>query len=473
MISTRSPEVPTIGGALSTDQNREDGIAAQHIGGARRKFGGDRAGFIGFLLGLLSLSFLSGIVITVMELPPSALVRDAALAAQALLDRQDMRAAEFPDWLWSPAIRSGQGLVRHDRAQAFPGFTLYVSGHGGVAVLLDMDGNEVHRWEAPFSKVWPRAEHVSGSTPDSAIYIRRAHVFPNGDLLALYETPLDTPFGYGLAKLDADGRVIWTYDANAHHDFSVAEDGTIYVLTQSIRTTPVPGWKELHPPMLEEFVVILSPDGRERKRISLFDAIVGTPFLRAKTVGVSGDVLHSNTVHVINESFAARHGISAGGLMVCLRHLDLVAVIDPDVGKIVWATTGPWHFPHDPDPLHNGRILIFDNVYARGSTGGSRVIEFDPADGTVHWAYAGTEREPFQSDIRACSQLLPNGNVLIAESDYGRLLEVTHEGQIVWEYVNPVRGGQNGELVPIVCGVRRYKVEQLPFLADQRSKSDL
>jgi len=32
---------------------------------------------------------------------------------------------------------------------------------------------------------------------------------------------------------------------------------------------------------------------------------------------------------------------------------------------------------------------------------------------------------------------LPNGNVLIAESDSGRLFEVTSDGEIVWEFLNP------------------------------------
>src|SRR5262245_65643091 len=36
-----------------------------------------------------------------------------------------------------------------------------------------------------------------------------------------------------------------------------------------------------------------------------------------------------------------------------------------------------------------------------------------------------------------CAQRLPNGNTLITESSFGRFFEVTKEGEIVWEYVNP------------------------------------
>ena len=35
------------------------------------------------------------------------------------------------------------------------------------------------------------------------------------------------------------------------------------------------------------------------------------------------------------------------------------------------------------------------------------------------------------------AQRLPNGNTLINEASFGRFFEVTRDGEIVWEYVNP------------------------------------
>jgi outer membrane protein assembly factor BamB len=433
----------------------------------------DRIGFLAFVTAAAGLIFLGGVLAAIGDLPPARIVREALVAARSLMDRQGLLQESYSEWLWSPAPELGERLVRHEPSAAFDGYTVYTSGHSAIAVLVDMDGNEVHRWEAPFSTVWPDARHVSGRVPDRLIYIRRVHVYPNGDLLALYETNIDTPFGYGLAKLDRDGKPIWTYDANAHHDFSIGPDGTIYVLTQEIRTNPVEGWEQLRTPVLEEFVAILSPEGKELKRISLLDAIVGTSFLRPKAViGSNGDIIHSNTVHPVTSSFAQQHeGVAVGDLMVCLRNLNLVAVVSPESGKIVWATTGPWHFPHDPDPLDNGRIMIFDNVFAGGRSGGSRIVEFDPLAGGVSWSYGGNDREPLRSDVRATSQLLPNGNVLISESANGRIIEVTRNRQIVWEYVNPVRGGEHNEYIPIVCGVWRYAANQLPFAATPKVAS--
>jgi len=434
----------------------------------------DRIGFFGFVTSAAGLVFLAGLLAAIADLPPARMVRDATIAARSLMDRQRLLDEEYSEWLWSPAEGLGKGLIQADTSAAFDGYTVYTSGHGANAIIVDMKGNELHRWDAPFSTIWPDATHVSGRVPDERIYIRRVHVYPNGDLLALYETNIDTPFGYGLAKLDWNGNPIWTYDANAHHDFSVGDDGTIYVLTQEIRTEPVPGWPQLPVPVLEEFIAVVSPEGKELQRISLLDALVGTPYLRPKAViGSYGDIIHSNTVHPVSEGFASHHaGVSTNDLMVCLRNLNLVAVVSPKSGKIVWGTTGPWHFPHDPDPLDNGRIVIFNNIFARGLSAGSQIVEFDPNEDRTTWSYGGTEAEPLHSDVRATSQLLPNGNVLICECDFGRLVEVTRDGRIVWEFVNPVRAGDAEQWVPIACGVRRYSKEELPCLSKSELASD-
>jgi hypothetical protein len=50
---------------------------------------------------------------------------------------------------------------------------------------------------------------------------------------------------------------------------------------------------------------------------------------------------------------------------------------------------------------------------------------------------------------------------LITESSGGRILEVTAAGDIVWQFVNPVRGGAEGSLVPIVCWAQRLDADAL------------
>ncbi len=50
------------------------------------------------------------------------------------------------------------------------------------------------------------------------------------------------------------------------------------------------------------------------------------------------------------------------------------------------------------------------------------------------------EYSPFISS----AQRLPNGNTMICEGSNGRFIEVTKEGEIVWEYVSPYPGNIPG-----------------------------
>jgi hypothetical protein len=56
---------------------------------------------------------------------------------------------------------------------------------------------------------------------------------------------------------------------------------------------------------------------------------------------------------------------------------------------------------------------------------------------TLTWTYVATPPESlFAHDISG-AQRLPNGNTLIDDGPNGKFMEVTSEGNLVWEYVNP------------------------------------
>ena len=124
---------------------------------------------------------------------------------------------------------------------------------------------------------------------------------------------------------------------------------------------------------------------------------------------------------------------------------------------------------HQAEFLANGNILLLDNRGGGGKDGGfdgSQVIEIDPSTKEEVWRYNGTPDKPFFTHRLGYNQRLPNGNTLITESTQGRLLEVSPDGKIVWEYVSPYRTGENGELVATLMGAQRISLSELPFLAD-------
>jgi outer membrane protein assembly factor BamB len=75
--------------------------------------------------------------------------------------------------------------------------------------------------------------------------------------------------------------------------------------------------------------------------------------------------------------------------------------------------------------------LIFDNGTVRGF---SRVVRFSPKTRKIIWKYQSDPKEDFFSAGRGGVQLLPGGNVLVANTDSGQAFEITPSGSRVWEY---------------------------------------
>ena len=112
-----------------------------------------------------------------------------------------------------------------------------------------------------------------------------------------------------------------------------------------------------------------------------------------------------------------------------------------------------------PTMLPNGHILIYDNGNQLKRT---RILELDPLTQKIVWEYVADPPTSFYSPTRGSSQRLPNGNTFIAESDSGRLFEVTPTGEIVWEFMNPDIQA-NGRRMPLYRAIRysRELVEEL------------
>lgn len=452
--------------------NRQTRRGAAHAG-ATADTRADRIFNMAFIVALALLAYIAGSLMTVSNVFPAPAIARAYEGGKALYDQMTSYRDVYMTDLWKPERRPDKGVTMHEPGKAYEGFTLYTSGSDPAAFLIDMDGEVVHEWRRPFSTVWtPGTGTIEEPRPDEYVHFRHARILPGGELLALYEGTSDTPYGYGLVKLDKDSNVIWFYPGRAHHQFDVAPDGTIYVLTQEIVDAPVEGAGHLTPPRLDDFLVVLSPQGEELRKIHLIESVARSRYrhlLSTVSIFFRGDPLHANTVEYIDERKAANFAFGEEGqVLLSLRELSsALAVIDVESGDIRWATTGPWAGQHDPDIQPEGTILLFDNLgQFDGPEGSSRALEFDPATMEVVWQYAGSAAHPLASEIRSDLQRLPNGNTLISESDGGRIVEVTREGEIAWEFMNPVRGGEDGKRIPVITWAMRLSPEELdPALA--------
>ncbi len=77
----------------------------------------------------------------------------------------------------------------------------------------------------------------------------------------------------------------------------------------------------------------------------------------------------------------------------------------------------------------------------------------------IVWSYRSVNSHSFFSHIGSSAQRLPNGNTFICSDTEGHFFEVTAEGRLAWEYINPVtRDGAVkvlGDVLPMVNSVFR------------------
>ncbi|PKB71028.1 MAG: aryl sulfotransferase [SAR202 cluster bacterium Io17-Chloro-G6] len=326
---------------------------------------------------------------------------------------------------------SKTGLTALDRDKACPGYVLYspmaTSGAtSGDVYLINLEGEEVHHWAMP---------HPPG------LY---GYLLPNGNLFYGGKVRDDTWDRFlawnrfkGGVMLEATpaGEIVWEHhDREHHHDARRTESGgavylTVEEMPRDLAAKVKGGVPEPDSAMWADVIVEVDAAG---DRVWEWHA--------AEHLDVETDVItfndlrdewsHGNTVVPLPD----------GRVMFSFRNISTVGIIDKASNEIVWKLGyETLAQQHDPSMLAIGNILIFDNGSHRGQEPlpSSRVIEIDPNTNQILWEYRDNPAYNFFSPYISGARRLVNGNTLITEGMFGRMFQVTPEGEVVWEYINP------------------------------------
>ncbi|MBV9171664.1 MAG: aryl-sulfate sulfotransferase [Chloroflexi bacterium] len=346
--------------------------------------------------------------------------------------------------------RAGVGLRACDPTKACAGMTLFTTmGSNSGVHLIDLNGQIVHTWDLAYPAIY------------GYLTERRTLIY-NGRLPSDGGTFLDsTPWKAGvLMEVDWDGEVLWEiHHPNHHHDGIRLANGNVLLLC--LQEVPVrlaqrvpggtPG-SEFNGRMYADYLVEMTIDGRSVWEWRSWEHLAPEKYPIVNMHDHRSEWTHGNAVAEL----------PGGNLMLSFRHTSTVMIIDRQTGDTLWEMGPPLlHNQHAPSLLANGNLLIFDNGTHRGPLPYSRVLEIDPATRDVRWFYEDTPQIAFFSPIISNAQRLRNGNTLINEGASGRLFEVTTDGEVVWEYVNPyfsgpaARGQQNAVF-------RAYRYPEVP-----------
>ena len=403
---------------------------------------------------------------------------------------------------------SQRGVTIYEEQLAWRGLNLHAIRTRGEALLTDMRGQVVHRWEnqelvrAPIQSELPFVEQLVNVSEGWT------HVEPgeNGQLYVVVE--LDQ-----VGKIDRDGALLWKRQNHAHHDVFLSSDGkSLYTLTAERRDLQLRG---MTVPIIDEHIAVLDAEtGEPMQRISLHDLFKGDAAMEAvlqerikaaadyvwslrnhkdakrspdrpetplqlfidfvgfgrgpgftdteellMLVLCAADVFHTNSIEVVP---AHPSGLwPAGSILLSVRNMNSIVVIDPADKTVKWSWgRAEIGWQHDATMLQSGNILLFDN--AVGTTQKSRAIEVDPTNGRIVWSYPKNEKDAFYSGAMGGAQRLAGGTTLITDAMAGRAFEVAPDGQVVWHYRNPERLSENDKFIGTIYRVNRFPVERFP-----------
>ena len=385
------------------------------------------------------------------------------------------------------------GTTLYDPQRTWSGYTVLSPLATPAVIVIDMNGNVVKRWEGYDNSAGGPARVLPGGEVIAAVGARA----PHQESLELVQRDFDGNilwrFGHNLEVQAPDGTMTWAL--RQHHDWQredypagyyspgavpAASGARTLILTHLTHALPAVAGVILE----DDRLIEITPDAKLSWEWTAGDhveefgfgpearaAIRMSPGPNAARNGF--DWLHLNSATYVGPNHWFDEGdrrFAPDNVLISSRQASLLAIIARD-GSVVWRlgpdfsqskelqvigqVIGQHHAHIIPKGLPGaGNLLVFDNGGASGygftspiapnGSGAlvrpySRVLEINPVTLALVWSYQAPVS--FYASNISSAQRLPNGDTLITEGPDGRVFEVTHDGAVVWEYINPLFAG--------------------------------
>jgi len=349
----------------------------------------------------------------------------------------------------------------------------------GVVELVDLrDFNVLFKWNPDIDEFW---EKIEDKNSEKWRYLKR----DRNDKRFILIHPLFTDngslifkFGSPLVKIDYNSKLEWILDDQIYHH-SIEEDyeGNLWVC---VSYHPYKISKKYvgikYDNYIDDGVRKLSPNGE-----ILFDKSISELFIENKmeellftnTDKFKRDPIHLNDIQPVeyDSKFWKR-----GDIFISLRNVSIILLYRPSNNKIIWKFNGKTFNQHDVDILNSNTISIFDNnmkmFYSGGNVdGNNRVGVYNfLKDEYLFYLNKSLIKEDVKTATGGRSQILPNGDLLVEETNYGRLLYFNNDGSLKWTYVNSSKTNNTFDL-----GWSRilYENEDLKLIAKFLQKKEV
>ncbi|MGC1459649.1 MAG: aryl-sulfate sulfotransferase [Steroidobacteraceae bacterium] len=385
------------------------------------------------------------------------------------------------------------GTTLYDPSASWNGYTVLAPLGTKAVLVIDMNGTIVKRWEDYDNSAGGPARVLPGGMVIAASGARAPHQESLEIVQRDFAGNVVWRFGHNVRVQMPDGKTIWS--VRQHHDWQRADFAGGYY---SPGTEPAAAGAKMlilthvtdmlsdvaDVPLEDDRLIEITPDGKISWEWTAGNHVGEMGFGPAARAAIRTspgpnaarngfDWLHLNSATYVGANHWFDQGdrrFAPDNVLISSRQASFVAIVARD-GSIVWRLgpdfseskalqaigqiIGQHHAHLIPKGLPGaGNLLVFDNggasgygftspIAPKGANAlvrpNSRVLEINPVTLELLWSYQAPGK--FYGANISSAQRLANGNTLITEGPDGRVFEVTHEGRIVWEYINPLFDG--------------------------------
>ena len=317
----------------------------------------------------------------------------------------------------------------------------------GVVDLVDLTNFKViHSWNPDMDAINDMVNQV-----DEFKYLVRDG---NNGRRGLRHTKLTKDFGLlstlgPLRKFDICSDLIYQKTNDSyHHSIETDIDGNIWAPTEIFPISEGLPKSIVGPNFKDDAIVKLSSDGKILYEKSVAQIFIDNNLeylLFANGHNHESDPLHLNDIQPVD--YDGEYW-KKGDVFLSLRNISYVILYRPSTNKIIWIGKGPFLHQHDVDILDEYRISIFNNrsvnVFPDTNIidGHNEVIIYDFAkDEFLSYFKSSLQTHDVRTVTEGLSEILPNGELFVEETNFGRLLFFDNDSSLQWTYVNSDNGG--------------------------------
>ncbi len=241
---------------------------------------------------------------------------------------------------------------------------------------------------------------------------------------------------------------------NFHHSIEIDKTGNIWTAThmfpQSLPDEKVGRDIVQEGGYFDDAIVKLSPNGEILFEKSISKLLIENGMeTRLSMVGTNHefqlDPIHINDVQPVN--FDGKFW-KKGDVFISLGHQSMIILYRPSTNEILWKYDTNIFHQHDVDIINDHQIAIFNNnrKYFYNTSyivdGNNEVLIYNfKTKEMSSYLPESLSREDVRTVSEGRSEILPNGDLFIEESNFSRTLYFNKDGALRWTHVNRAKNG--------------------------------